>query len=243
MAILSFGDGLNTAVFGAGGGIGAAFVDALAADPSVAQVHAVSRHAPAHQGTVIGHGYDPSDDTSIAKTVGSITAEGPLDLAIIAIGILHDETMMPEKTWRQIDVEAMRRLYDINTVLPTAIAKHVLPVLSKRGKSCLAALSARVGSIDDNRLGGWVSYRASKAALNMVIRTLSIELKRTNPNGLFIGLHPGTVDTTLSEPFQKNVPDGKLFTPAQSVSRLLDVIDGCSREDSGYVFAHDGNKI
>ena len=107
----------------------------------------------------------------------------------------------------------MAHLYQINAIGPAMVAKHFLPLLSKRRKAVFAALSARVGSIGDNRLGGWHSYRASKAALNMLIKTMSIELARRNPDALIVGLHPGTVDTPLSEPFQRNVADGKLFTP------------------------------
>lgn len=243
MALTSYGNDLNVAVFGAGGGLGRAFVQALADDPSVATVHAVSRGQVDAGDRITAHVCDPADDAALARTVGRIAETGPIHLAIIAIGILHDDAIAPEKTWKQIDTDAMRRVYEINTVLPTAIAKHVLPVLAKNRKSALAALSARVGSIDDNRLGGWVSYRASKAALNMVIRTLSIELKRTNPDAMFIGLHPGTVDTGLSKPFQKGVPDGKLFTAQHSVERMLEVMDGRDANDSGSVFAYDNQKI
>jgi len=131
----------------------------------------------------------------------------------------------------------------INTIAPTLIAKHVLPVLAKDRKRCLAALSARVGSISDNRLGGWVSDRASKAALNMVIRTFSIELARTNASALFVGLHPGTVETGLSKPFQDGVAEGKLFTPKRSVAGMMSVLDELDTRATGKVFDYAGREI
>ena len=242
MGLQSFGTGLNVAVFGAGGGIGGAFVAALAGDPAVAQVHVISRDGEAGGGTA-SHACDPLDSDALAATVAAITADAPLHLAIIAIGILHGDGIAPEKTWKHIEADAMRRVLEVNTVAPALIARHVLPALAKDRKSTLAALGARVGSIGDNRLGGWVSYRASKAALAMVIRTLSVELARTNPGALFIGLHPGTVDTALSEPFQQGVPEGKLFTRDHAVARMLDTIDTRTSTDNGDVFAYDGTKI
>ncbi len=245
MELNSFGTDLNTAVFGASGGIGRAFVDALAGADAVAEVHAISRRPiEADTAKITTSLCDPLDEYQLAQTVADITARRPLDLAIITIGILHEgDAVKPEKTWRHLDADAMRRVYEINTIAPTLIAKHVLPKLAKGKKSALAALSARVGSIDDNRLGGWASYRASKAALNMVIRTFSIELARTNPNAVFIGLHPGTVDTNLSEPFQANIPEGKLFTPQYAANRMLEVLDHADSKKSGKIFAYDGNLI
>jgi NAD(P)-dependent dehydrogenase (short-subunit alcohol dehydrogenase family) len=123
------------------------------------------------------------------------------------------------------------------------VAKHFLPLLARDRKSVFAALSARVGNISDNRLGGWHAYRASKAALNMLLRTLSIELARANPRAMYVGLHPGTVDTTLSAPFQATVPEGKLFTPEFAAARLLEVLDRLEPVDSGNVIAWDGQQI
>ena len=137
----------------------------------------------------------------------------------------------------------MARLFAVNTIGPALIAKHALPLLPKTGKSVFAALSARVGSISDNGLGGWHSYRASKAALNMLLKNFAIELKFKRKEAVCIGLHPGTVDTGLSQPFQKNVADGKLFTPAYSAARLLSVIDGAAPADSGKCFAWDGAEV
>ena len=149
----------------------------------------------------------------------------------------------PEKTWRSLNAAALAKAFRINTVGPALVAKHFLPLLARRRKSAFAVLSARVGSISDNRLGGWYAYRASKAALNMLIRTLSIELKRSNRDALCIALHPGTVDSRLSKPFQGNVPDGKLFSPDVAANHLLSVIDGVDPEQSGKLFAWDGAEI
>jgi NAD(P)-dependent dehydrogenase (short-subunit alcohol dehydrogenase family) len=137
----------------------------------------------------------------------------------------------------------MERSYRINAIGPALVARHFLPLLAADRKSAFAALSARVGSIGDNGLGGWHAYRASKAALNMLLKTLAIELARRNPGALCVGLHPGTVDTGLSRPFQRGVPEGKLFTPRQSARLLLNVLDGLSTEHTGQVFAWDGQRI
>jgi len=244
MALKNFGADINAVVFGAGGGLGGAFVEALAAEDAVARVHAVSRILPdVASAKVTGHACDPLDETALERTVAAVTVDGPIHLAIIALGILHGDGIAPEKTWRQVDADVMARVLAINTIAPTLIAKHVLPALAKDRKTCLAALSARVGSIGDNRLGGWVSYRASKAALNMTIRTFAIELARVNPKAAFVGLHPGTVETGLSQPFRGGVPEGRLFTPERSVAGMLSVIDDADRVTSGRVFDYAGAEI
>lgn len=149
----------------------------------------------------------------------------------------------PEKTWRDLSAQNMAEIYAANTIAPALIAKHFLPLLPREGRSVFAVLSARVGSISDNRLGGWYSYRASKAALNQIIKTTSIELARTRPEAICLGLHPGTVDTELSKPFQANVKDGKLFTPQISANHLLNVIGNASTNQSGTVLAWDGTQV
>ena len=135
------------------------------------------------------------------------------------------------------------QLFAVNAIGPALVAKHFLPLLPRHGRSVFASISARVGSIEDNRLGGWYSYRASKAALNMLLKTYSIELKRRAPSAICVGLHPGTVDTALSKPFQGGVAPGKLFSPTQSAAYLLRVIDGLTPADNGAVFAWDGSQI
>ena len=245
-ALTSFGGALNVAVVGAGGGIGGAFVDALAESEIVRQVFALSRKGDQpNSGPVIGLPLDLEDEASIAEAAAAISNRADdLHLVIVAGGILHDGPgLQPEKSWRSLDGSAMERVFRINTVGPALVAKHFLPLLARDGKTAFAALSARVGSISDNQLGGWHAYRASKAALNMVLKTFSVELARRRPEALCVGLHPGTVDTGLSKPFQSGVPQGKLFAPATSARHLLGVLDGLGPEDSGNLFAWDGTQI
>lgn len=235
---------LNAVIVGATGGIGRAFVDALAGDERVARVLALarSRQEGWPDGVEAGE-IDILDETSIQRAAAG-AAEEPVDLVVVATGLLHDgDRVQPEKSLRDFDAETMQRVFAVNAVAPAMLAKHFLPTLRKRSKTVFAALSARVGSISDNRLGGWASYRASKAALNMLLRTAAIEHARRNSSSVVIALHPGTVDTRLSAPFQSNVPDGQLFSPEQSVSRLLEVIDSVGPQDSGGFFAWDGQPI
>ena len=150
---------------------------------------------------------------------------------------------MPEKSLRDLDAETMRKVFEVNTIGPALVAKYFIPLMAREGKGVFSALSARVGSVSDNRLGGWHSYRASKTALNMIIKNISIEAARKYKELSVIGLHPGTVDTGLSEPFQSNVSEGKLFSPESSARYLLDVVNGVQASDSGKVFAWDGQEI
>ncbi len=233
---------LNVAVIGAGGGIGAALVDELAKRDGVAAVHALSRSPEEHADPKVRTGrIDVTDESSVIEAAEAI--DQPLDLVIVAVGILHAGDLQPERRIKEIDADNMHAVFAVNTVGPAIVAKHFLPKLPKAGPSVFAAISARVGSITDNRLGGWTSYRASKAALNMVLRTFAIEHARSRRESTIAALHPGTVDTQLSEPFSKRVPEGKLFEPAQSANYLLDVIDGLGPEDSGGFFAWDGSRI
>ena len=241
----SFEAPLTAAVIGASGGIGAALVDALTTHPRVDRVFAFARrpeHAPAAVATTA---LDLCDEPSIAGAAALVEAEQKrLDLVIVATGVLHDgDGLAPEKTWRHLEAEALARSFAVNTIGPALVAKHFLPLLARDRKAAFAALSARVGSIEDNRIGGWYGYRSSKAALNMMLRTLAIELGRRNPGALCVGLHPGTVDTALSAPFQSGVPEHKLFAPTRAAERLLAVLDGLEASDSGGLFAWDGARI
>ena len=150
---------------------------------------------------------------------------------------------MPEKRIEEVSSNQFLETIRINTLIPTLIAKSFYKKLKKDDKSTLAFLSARVGSIADNRSGGWYSYRASKAALNMVIKNLSIELRRYNKESVVIGLHPGTVDSHLSQPFQKNLEDSKIFSADFSVSKLSSVIDSLSVESSGKCIDWEGKVV
>ncbi len=220
-------------VIGASGGIGAAIAARLEASGRFAVVHALSRS---------GTGFDLEDEGSIAAAAASI-ADGPAPtLVFVATGVLH-HGFEPERSWRALDAEHLLRDYRINAVGPALVAKHFLPLLPRDRRAVFTALSARVGSIGDNRLGGWHSYRASKAALNMLLRNLAVELGRTHPQAVVAGLHPGTVDTGLSAPFQKGVKPEKLFTADHSAGKLLAVLDALTPEDTGSVFAWDGRRV
>lgn len=250
MTLGSLPDGYRAAVFGASGGLGAAFVAALCGDPRCAVVYAGSR-AAAHGAPVPAVGasklrefeFALEAEASIEKAGADIAADGPLHLVLVTTGMLHDAGSCPEKTWRSLSTAAFNRAFMVNAIGPALIAKHLLGVLAARDKSVFAALSARVGSIADNRLGGWHAYRASKAALNMVIRTCAIELAVRNKSAVCIALHPGSVDTRLSRPFQAGVPEGSLFTAAQSVAYLLRVIDQVQPAQTGRLLAWDGAEI
>lgn len=187
---------------------------------------------------------DIEDEASIQRAAATVAQSGkPIDLVLVATGILHGDGVAPEKTYGQISAEGMARTFAINTIGPALVAKHFLPLLPVNAPSMMAMLSARVGSIGDNRLGGWYSYRASKAALNMVVRSLAIELARTRPLTACVALHPGAVDTKLSAPFRRGVPAGGLFSPQKAARQLIDVIEQLPADASGKLFAWDGREI
>lgn len=235
-------NGKRCAIFGANGGIGAAMVEQLAARDDVAEVHAVARGDLSPAPKVTRHRFNLADESSIAAACAAIGA--PLDLVIVATGrLVRDNGTGPEKSWRALDAAAMAELFAINAIGPALIGKHCAGLLRKDGRPVFAAISAKVGSIADNRLGGWHSYRASKAALNMIVRNFAIELSRSNPKAVAVTLHPGTVDTALSRPFQRNVPSERLFTPDQSAAHLLGVIDRLTPADSGKLIGWDGAEI
>jgi NAD(P)-dependent dehydrogenase (short-subunit alcohol dehydrogenase family) len=234
----------SAVVFGASGGIGAALVAQLAASGDHARVHAGARRPPAPSPGIAPFAFDLEDEASIAAAAQAIAAEGPPALVIVATWVLSAPGGPgPEKSWRAIDPAAMARLFALNTIGPATIARHFLPLLPREGRCVFAALSARVGSIGDNALGGWHSYRASKAALNMLVRNFAIELAARNRDAIAVALHPGTVDTALSRPFQRGVPAERLFAPEVSAAHLLRVIEGLGPSDSGGLFAWDGQRI
>ncbi|TNE48035.1 MAG: SDR family NAD(P)-dependent oxidoreductase [Deltaproteobacteria bacterium] len=241
----SFGESLRVVVVGATGGVGRALVEHLRVHPQVQTLFALSRRPLALQDPkVMALSVDITEETSIQAAVENMGGEAPLDLVLVATGILHDGgELQPEKRLADLDMQKFAHVFAVNTFGPALLAKHLLPRLRRDRKAVFGALSARVGSIADNRLGGWYSYRSSKAALNMVLRTASIEVKRRNKTAAVVGLHPGTVDSGLSEPFQSSVPEHKLFTPAYAAERLLAVVEQVSAEDSGKHFAWDGQEI
>jgi NAD(P)-dependent dehydrogenase (short-subunit alcohol dehydrogenase family) len=222
-------------VIGASGGIGGALADLLEAEGR--EVLRFSRSADE------ARHIDVEDEKSIAAAAARAAEGDPPDLVLVATGALTIDGHPPEKTWRSLDAERLARSYAINAIGPALVAKHFLPLLPRERRSVFAVLGARVGSIGDNRLGGWYGYRASKAALAMMVRTLAVELARGRPEAICVALHPGTVDTALSEPFQGNVVPEKLFTPLQSAASMLEVLRRLTPADSGGHFAWDGSRI
>lgn len=235
---------MHAVIFGASGGIGSALTQALAARNDVELVHAVSRSGVEGGGKIASHIADITDEAALSAVAEAIKARGAPDLVIVASGILSDgDALQPEKSYRHQSMDAFERVFRINTFGPGLVAKHMFPIMPRAQRAVFAALSARVGSISDNGLGGWHAYRASKAALNMLIRNYAIEQARRTDQFICVGLHPGTVDTGLSEPFQGNVPDKKLFTPDYAAQQLLSVIDGLRPGDTGKVFDWAGEDI
>lgn len=241
----SLPDGLRAVVAGAGGGIGNALVELLAESPRVAQVYALTRTRPVLASPKVQSiPFDLGDEASIAAAAARCKAGGPLHLILVATGVLHDGAgLQPEKSWRALTAPSLAESFAVNAIGPAMLAKHFLAGLATGEKTVFAALSARVGSIEDNRLGGWHSYRAAKAALHMLMRNFAIELARRNPSALCISLHPGTVATALSGPFQSGVPEGRLFTPRHAAECLLRVVDTLDVSASGKAFAWDGQQL
>ena len=238
-------NGKRALVIGSGGGIGAALVEQLVASGQFDCIYAGNRrpHASRHS-NVTRLTIDILDDDMLAETARQIAEEGALDLLIVATGLLHRGTdIRPEKSFRQLDASTMAEVFAVNSIGPALVAKHFLPLLARRQRAVAIFLSARVGSIADNRLGGWHSYRASKAALNALVRCFAIELGRRNPEAIVAALHPGTVDTPLSEPFQARVAGSSLFSADDSAARILGVIDQLLPTDSGGFFGWDGRPI
>jgi len=212
-------------VLGASGGIGQALAGQLA--ERGVTVTCLSRSQD---------GLDITCESNIAELFSKL--ETPFDLVIVATGILS-EAMGPEKTIRALTAEELIHLFAVNTIGPALVLKHVQHLLPRDRRAVFAALSARVGSIGDNTLGGWYSYRASKAALNQMIRTASIELKRSHKHLVCIALHPGTVATD----FTQNYPAHTKVTPQEAANNLLKVIDTLAPEDSGRFLDWAGNVV
>lgn len=221
-------------VVGAAGGIGGALYGRLSTQSRFRVVLGLGRRSlPA---------LDLTDEESIAKAARHVAGLGPeVRLIVDASGLLHGNGMSPEKSWRDFDPTHMARAFAVNAIGPALLMKHFLPLLPRQGRSVFATLSARVGSIGDNRLGGWYSYRASKAALNQFVRTAAIELGRRQPAAICVALHPGTVATSLSAPFVKAGVD--VQTTDQAAGRLLDVIDRLPPGSSGGFFDHRGDPV
>ncbi len=221
-------------MFGASGGIGRALALRLAAQPGFSAVLGYSRSSAV--------ALDLCDESSI-EAVAADVQRSPVDLRLLidATGVLDGDGVVAEKTWRQMDGAAMMRAFVVNAIGPALLMKHFLPLLPRAGRCVFATLSARVGSIGDNRLGGWYSYRASKAALNQIVRTAAIELRRTRPEALCIALHPGTVATPLSARFAK--PGLEVQSPEVAALRILAVLNTLTAQSSGEFFDQRGRPI
>lgn len=225
-----------TVIVGASGGIGAAMIQELRARGTAVIGLARSSFGGAH--------IDLEDESSIAAAAEHIRSRGLApDRVIVATGLLHADGKGPEKSLKDIDPAWMARNFAVNAIGPALVAKHFLPLMPRKAPALFAAIGARVGSISDNRLGGWYGYRAAKAALHMTIRNIAIEWSRRNDQSICVALHPGTVDTPLSKPFQGNVAEGRLFDAGHSAAALLDVLSGLQPADSGGIFAWDGTAI
>ena len=228
----SLGSGYRALVIGASGGIGSAVVDVLRADADCGGVACLSRAS--HPG------FDLADAGSIRAAAADLSGEGPFSLIFDATGALEIDGHGPEKSLRAVDADVMARQFAVNAIGPALLLQQFLPHLARDRRALVATLSARVGSIGDNRLGGWISYRASKAALNQIVRTVAVEVARTHPQAVIAALHPGTVATSLSDRFAGS---RERFSPQQSAGLLLSVLDGLQPVSSGGFFAYDGSVI
>lgn len=233
---------MSAVIIGATGGIGRALALGLRDRGYAGVIHALSRSPDEDWPDAILAGrIDILNESSIERAADTV---GSPELVIIATGILSDgQGLQPEKTWRHQSMETYQRVFALNTFGPGLVAKHFLPRMPQDRRAVFTAISARVGSISDNGSGGWHAYRASKAALNMLIRNFAIEWSRKNEQSVCVGLHPGTVDTNLSKPFQTNVPARQLFTPGKSAGHLLDVMESLSARDTGKIFDWKGEEI
>lgn len=241
----------NVLIIGASQGIGLGFVENFLTQANFKKIYATYRCENsainlinmskncASQLTCLQ--VDVTDENQIINVVKKISLEvDKLHLVINCVGILHEDKLQPEKSLKHINSENLLRYFQVNSIASVLLAKHLKPLLKHQETSIFAAISAKVGSISDNQLGGWYGYRASKAALNMFMKTIAIEYTRTNPNTIVITLHPGTTNTRLSLPFQKNVPPEKLFSVNLCVKQLLTVINNLTIKDTGQFFSWDG---
>jgi NAD(P)-dependent dehydrogenase (short-subunit alcohol dehydrogenase family) len=251
----SFTSGLNTLIQGSSRGIGLEFVRQLLDQAAPGRVFASCRSPEAAAPLVALAAQDPrlrlvtldvADEASIRSAATTVAAEvSRLHLVVNCAGLLHDRQagVSPEKRLADVRPEALAASFAVNAAGPLLVARHFEPLLAHSERAVFASISARVGSIGDNRLGGWFAYRASKAAQNMFTRTLAIEWARSRRNVICVALHPGTTDTELSRPFQANVPPGKLFSTDRTVRQLLAVIERLTPADSGRFLAWDGTEI
>lgn len=233
-ADVRFPPGGLAVVVGASGAIGQALVGLLDKEDDFAGVVGWSRGDAPSVNIVC--------EASVAQAAERLSAAGrPLRLVLDATGFLHDDEFMPEKSWRQLDPDHLTKSFIVNALGPALLMKHLLPLLPRAGKSVFATLSAKVGSIGDNRLGGWYSYRASKAALNQLVRTAAIELQRRQPEAICVALHPGTVASRISAPFTK--AGLNVRSPQEAAASLAGVIRRLAPADTGGFFDYRGTPL
>jgi len=225
---------------GATGGIGSAFVEKIKQlDTNNIVIEVVRKKTQDHQIEV-----DMLNEESMAKCAQDIQDQyGAIDIILNTVGLLHSDGAMPERAYKEINQDFLQKTFEANTFIPFMVSKYFVPLLSKENTSLIAFMSARIGSISDNNLGGWYSYRASKAALNMLIKTLSIELTYKNKNAICIGLHPGTVKTNLSDPFSEKIKAYKVFSREESIDYLVNQINLIDRTFSGKLIDWKGDII
>lgn len=244
----------NALIVGANGGIGLGFVRKILQNERNTKIYATYRRQELvyelsslenqYSDRILCLEMDITDEKQIERVIARIESEvGKIHLVINCAGILHEGSLQPEKSLKQINSEHLLRYFEVNSIGAVLLAKHLLPLFRHGDRSLLATLSAKLGSIGDNHLGGWYGYRASKAALNMFVRTVAIEYRRTNPQTIVVTLHPGTTDTPLSQPFQKNVPTEKLFSVDRTVTQLLAVMENLTPNHSGQFFSWDGTRL
>ena len=249
MAAMSDRNPTTALIVGASQGIGLEFVRQLLQTDRVDRVYATYRNPQSELLAIADPRlrYLPLDITQeaqIATVMKEIQTEtAALHYMINCVGVLHQGAMQPEKSLRQLNAEQLLHYFQVNSIGAVMLAKHMQPLLKHRDRAILATISAKIGSIGDNYSGGWYGYRASKAALNMFMRTTAIEYKRTCPRAIVVTLHPGTTDTQLSRPFQRNVPPEKLFPVDRTVQQLLTVLDQLQESDSGEFFSWDGSRL
>lgn len=261
MSVFAEIEALNVLIVGVNQGIGLGFVQHLLhrnADSNefslkVNRIYATHRQEPSQELATIAAQQsdrlhlipmDVTDETQIVQAITQMQTQiDRLHLVIYCVGVLHNETMQPEKSLQQLNADRLLQYFQVNSIGAVLLAKHLLPLLKHRDRSVFASISAKVGSIGDNQLGGWYGYRASKAALNMLMRTVAIEYSRKSPQTIVALLHPGTTDTPLSKPFQRNVVPEKLFSIDRTVTQLMAVIEHLQPDDSGQFFSWDGSRL
>jgi NAD(P)-dependent dehydrogenase (short-subunit alcohol dehydrogenase family) len=242
---------ISALVVGGGRGIGLGFVSQFLARTDLERVYATYRRPESatelltiQDSRLQCFQMDITIEAQIATVIQQIQVQTTsLHYVINCVGVLHEGEMQPEKSLRSINSDQLLRYFQVNSVGAMLIFKQVQPLLKHQNRSILATISAKVGSIGDNQSGGWYGYRASKSALNMFMHTAAIEYKRTCPQAILVALHPGTTDTQLSLPFQRNVPPEKLFSVDRTVSQLLAVIDRLEASNSGEFLSWDGSQL